>query len=58
MERKVVGGGIGRRGWTERCRVRKTSAKGQNRKGCIGSEGMKRLGAGGRVSGGWVRQRG
>jgi len=34
------------------------SAKGQHGNGCIGSEGMKRLGAGGRVSGGWLRQGG
>jgi len=45
-------------GREERCRCRKTSTKGQHGNGCIGSEGMKRLGAGGRVSGGWLRQGG
>jgi len=58
MERKLAGGGIGGGGREERCRGRKTSAKGQYGNGCIGSEGMKRLGAGGRVSGGWLRQGG
>ena len=42
----------------ERCRRRTTSAKGQHGNECIGSEGMKRMGAGGRVSGGWLRQGG
>ena len=32
--------------------------KGLHGNRCIGSEGMKRLGAGGRVSGGWLRQGG
>jgi len=58
MERKLAGGGIGGGGREERCRGRKTSAKVQHGNGCIGSEGMKRLGAGGRVSGGWLRQGG
>ena len=58
MESKLVGRLIGGEGWKERCRGRKTSAKGQHGNGCIGSEGMKRLGAGGRVSGGWLRQGG
>jgi len=58
MERKLAGGGIGGGGREERCRGYKTSAKGQHRNRCIGSEGMKRLGAGGRVSGGWLRQAG
>jgi len=58
MERKLAGGGIRGGGREERCRGRKTSAKGQHGNGCIGSEGMKRLGAGGRVSGGWLRQGG
>jgi len=58
MERKLAGGGIGGGGREERCRGRKMSAKGQHGNGCIGSEGMKRLGAGGRVSGGWLHQGG
>jgi len=58
MERKLAGGVIGGRGRDERCRGRKTSAKGQYGNGWIGSEGMKRLGAGGRESGGWLRQGG
>jgi len=45
-------------GQKERCRGCKTSTKGQHANRCIGSEGMKRLGAGGRVSGGWLRQGG
>ena len=58
MERKLAGGGIRGGGREERCRGRKTSAKEQHGNGCIGSEGMKRLGAGGRVSGEWLRQGG
>jgi len=58
MEGKLVGGRIGRGGRKERCCGRKRSAKGQQGNGCIGSEGMRRLGAGGRVSGGWLRQGG
>jgi len=58
MERKLAGRGIGGGGREEGCRGGKTSAKGQHGNGCIGSEGMKRLGAGGRVSGGWLRQGG
>jgi len=58
MERKRVGRRIGRGGWKERCRVCKTFAKGQHGKACIGSEGMKRLGARGRISEGWLRQGG
>jgi len=49
MEGKLVGGRIGRGGLKERGRGRKTSAKEQHGNGCIGREGMKRLGAGGRV---------
>jgi len=56
MEGKLAGGGIGGGGWEERCRSRKMSAKGQHGNECIGSEGMTRLGAGGRVSAGWLRQ--
>jgi len=56
MDRKLVGGRIGGGGREERCRGRKTSAKGEHGNGCIGSEGMKRLGAGGRVSGELLRQ--
>ena len=55
MERKLVGGRIRGGGRKERCHGRKTSAKGPHGNRCIGSEGMKRLGAGGRVSGGWLR---
>jgi len=58
MERKLAGGGIGGGGWEERYRGRKISAKGQHGNECIGSEGMKRLGAGGKVSGVWLRQGG
>ena len=58
MERKLAGGGLGGGGGEERSRGRKTSAKGQHGNGCIGSEGMKRLRAGGIVSGGWLRQGG
>jgi len=54
MERKLAGRGIGGGGREERCRRRKTSAKGQHGNECIGSEGIKRLGAEGRVSGGWL----
>ena len=57
-ERKLGGGGIGGGGREERCRGRNTSAKGQHVNRCIGSEAMKRLGAGGRVSGEWLRQGG
>jgi len=58
MERKLVGRGIGGGGQKERCRVRKMSTKGQHGNGYIGSQGIKRLGAGGRVSGGQLRQGG
>jgi len=58
MERKLAGGGIGGGGREQRCRGRTMSAKGQHGNGCIGTEGMKRLGAGRRVSGGWLRQGG
>ena len=54
----TAGGGIGGGGREERWRGQKTFAKGQPGNGCIGSDGMKRLGAGGRVSGGWLRQGG
>ena len=40
-------------GQKERCRDRKTSAKGHGN-GCIGSKEMMGLGARGRVSGGWL----
>jgi len=56
MERKLAGRGIVGRGREERGCGRKTSAKGQNGNVCIGSDGIKRLGAGGRVSGGWPGQ--
>jgi len=55
MQRKQAGGGIRGGGREERCRGRKTSAKGEDGNGSIGSEGMKRLGARGRVAGGWLR---
>jgi len=58
MERMLVGGHLREGGRKNRCRVRKKSAKGQPGNVCIGSEGMKRLGAGGRVSGGRLRQGG
>jgi len=58
MERNMAGGGIAGGGREKRCRGGKTSAKGQHGNGCIGSEGMKRLGAGGKVSGGWLLQGG
>jgi len=60
MERKLAGGGIGGIGREETCSGHKMSAKGQHGNTCIGSEGMKslRLGAGGRVSGGWLPQGG
>jgi len=58
MEGKLVGGRIRGGGRKEGCRGRKTSAKGQHGNGCIGSKVMKRLGTGGRVSGGWLRQGG
>ena len=58
MKRKLVGGGIGGGGWKERCPGRETSAEGQHGNGSIRSEGMKRLGAVGRGSGGWPRQGG
>jgi len=58
MKRKLAGGGIGGGAREERGRGRKTSAEGQHRNGSIGSDGMKRLGAGGSVSGGWLRQGG
>jgi len=56
METKLAGGDIGGGGREERCHGRKTSAKGEHGNRFIGSEGMKRLGAGGRVSEGWLRQ--
>ena len=58
MERLRASRGIWGGGQDERCRGRKTPAKGQHGNRCNGSEGMKRLGAGGRVSGGWLRQGG
>ena len=58
MERRLAGGGIGEGGQEERCRGRTTAAKGLYGNGCIGSEGKKRLGAGDRVSGGWLPQEG
>ena len=58
MEGKLVGGRIGGGGRKPRCRGCKTSAKGQHRNGFIGSEEIKRLGAWGRVSGGWLHQGG
>ena len=58
MERKLAGECIGGGGWDETCHGRKMSAKGQHGNGCIGSEGMKPLGTGGRVSAGWLRQGG
>jgi len=58
MERQLAGGRIGGGGREERCRGHKTSAKGQHGNECIGSEGMKRVGAGGRVAGGWLRKGG
>ena len=56
--KKAGGRGYRGGGREERCRDRKMSAKGQHGNRCIGSEGMKRQGAGGRVSGGWLRQGG
>ena len=56
--KKAGGQGYRGGGREERCHGCKTSAKGQHGNRCIGSEGMKRLGAGGRVSGGWLRQGG
>jgi len=58
MERKLAGRRIGGGGLKETCRSRKTSTKGLHGNGCIGSEGMKRLGTGGRVSGGLLCQGG
>jgi len=58
MERKLAAGGIRGGGREERCRGCKMSAKWQHWNGCIGSEGINRLGAGGRVSGGLLRQGG
>jgi len=60
-ERGYHGKKAGRRGYQgggqeKRCRGCKQSAKGQHGNRCIGSEGMKRLGTGGRVSVGWLRQ--
>ena len=46
--------GVSGGGREERCRGRRTSAKGQHGNGSTGSEDMRRLGAGGRVSGGWL----
>jgi len=56
--KKAGGRGYQGGGLKERCHGRKTSAKRQHGNGCIGSEGMKRLGDGGRLSGGWLRQGG
>jgi len=58
MERKLAGGSIRGGGREERCRGYKRASKGQHENGCIGSEGMRRLVAGGRVSGGWLGQGG
>jgi len=58
MERKLAVGGIGGGGREERRCGCKTSTKGQHENGCIGSEGMNGLGAGGRVPGGLLRQGG
>jgi len=58
MERKLAGRSIGEGGRKETCRGRKTSTKGEHGNGCIGSEGMKRLDAGGRILGGLLRQGG
>ena len=49
-----MGGRIGGEGWKERCCGCKTSAKGQHVNEYIGTEGIKRLGTGGRVSGEWL----
>ena len=46
--------GVSGGGQEERCRGRMKSAKGPHGNGCTGSEDMKRQGAGGRVSGGWL----
>jgi len=54
MERKLAGRRMRGVGREERSRGCKTSTKGQHGNGCIGSKGMKRLGAGGRVPGGWL----
>ena len=51
-----MGGRIGGEGWKERCCGCKTSAKGQHANEYIGTEGIKRLGTGGRVSGEWLHQ--
>jgi len=56
--KKAGGQGIGGGGREEKCHGHKTSGKGQHGNGCIGSESMKRLGTGGRVSGGWLCQGG
>jgi len=56
--KKAGGRGYRRGGREERCRGLKMSAKGQHGNGCIGSEGMKRLGTGSRVSERWLRQGG
>jgi len=57
-EKKAGGPAYQGGGGKETCRGHKTSTQGQHGNKCIGSKGMKRLGAGGRVSGGWLRQGG
>ena len=52
MGSKLAGGPIRGEDQEERWHTRKTSTKGQHRKGYIGSQKMKRLGTGGRISGG------
>ena len=56
MPRKLVGGGFGGGGREERCRSRNRSAKGPHGNRCVRSEGMKRLGPWGSVSGGLLSQ--
>jgi len=55
-EKKAGGRGYQGGGREERCRGCKTSTKGQHVNRSIGSQGMKRLGARGRVSGRWLPQ--
>jgi len=55
MVRKRAGRHIGGEGQEKRCRGGKTSANGQHGNGCIRSEKITRLGAGRRVSWGWLR---
>ena len=57
-EGKLEGGGIGGAGREVRCHSGKMSAKGLHGSGWIRSDWIKRLGAGGRVSGGWLPQEG